>query len=159
MPSAFRYFELNEEEERRRNGGPSFFQVWKRAKPCCCHCDTFFSCPAATILPFILPPSFLPLSSLPLFPQSTRTILSSSVVTQLLLFLPSLLQPPLQSSSPLFSVFLSALFSVAFIHLNLSSYSLLFSSFHLSTFSSPWHSYCYILLTHHPFFCLKSFHF
>lgn len=60
-PSAFRFLELNEEEEWRRNGRPAFFfQVWTRAKPSFCHCNTFFSCPAATILSFISPPSFLP---------------------------------------------------------------------------------------------------
>lgn len=59
--SAFIFLELNE-EGRRRNGRPAIFfsQVWKRAKPLAATATHFFSCPAATVLPFISLPSFLP---------------------------------------------------------------------------------------------------
>lgn len=129
-----------------------FFPSMEKSQTSCCHCDTFFflSCSYrssfhfASLLPSI---SSLPLSSilllLFLFPQSTRTTLSSScTVTQLFLFLPSLPPLPLHTSSTL-SVFLSSL-------------SLLFS-FHLSTFPFPWHSFSYFFNLPITLSCLTSF--
>lgn len=128
--------------------GKLFFQVWKRAKPSCCHCDIFFSCPAATILPFISPSSFLlfpllPLSSLLLFPQSTRIILSSKSPNFFFFF-------PLYFHC-LDILPLSSLPSVAFIHLTLNSSSPL-SSLPVSFPGIPTAPHC-------PFFCLTSFPF
>ena len=94
MPSALRFLELNGEEEGRRNGRPAFFFFFfpRYGIEPSDYCDTFFflSCSdhSSSYFAFLLPSiSLLPLSSPPLlFPQSARTVLSSSITVNFIFF-------------------------------------------------------------------------
>lgn len=145
VPSALRFLELNGEEEGRRNGRPAFF--YRYGIEPSGYCD-IFSCPAATILPLILPSSFLPFPSFLFhlsFPFSSS---SNNLLKQCF---------PLALQSTSFS---SLFNSTALTHFFFSTFWLPLSallspiSFSLTRRSC---SFLFLSSPHHPFFWLTSF--